>query len=197
MNPFTCSFLYKLGVTDILCDPEYKETVDPSSATLTMEKGGYRLYKIKPGVNRSFYMEKMSESASPLSADSSFSITRELKGAAFYPGNQFFSNGYISPVAVDRLSTVEYKSDRPLDTMYIQFRAYSSSDTVRIICMAKNIYGGDSVAKMYTYSNTNENVDKYLPLPCYNSYKIKAELHASAIADRACIHNLIFLRKKD
>jgi len=196
INQFSCSVLLKLGITDLLCNPEYKEPVDTAYASLTMEKDGYRLYKIKPQYAKAVFFENMGKYPQLIQlTDSSLHITKEMKGTEIYPGNQLIQVGYICPKAINQLSSITYTSNKPLDELNIQFRAYAPGDTLRIKCIGTSVNGADSTVKVYTYTASNEYNEKYLSLPCYKSGKIAFEMYSTQFTDRAFIRNLSLVIK--
>lgn len=196
LNQFTVGVLLQLGITDILCNPEYKQPIDPKWVDLTMEAEGYRLYKIKKQNIPSIYSENMGQYERALQqTDNSLHIEKDTVGVTFYPANELILTGYLSPRVVNKLSSITYTSNKPLDELEIEFRAYSSSDTLRIICSMEGTDKRDSLVKVYTYTNINEFNEKYVSLPLYQANKIKLELFASVFCDRTFIRNLLFIKR--
>jgi len=196
INEMTASFLSKLGITDILCNPEYKEPVDTNLLRLTIDKDGYRLYKIRRKSLPSMYVENMRQQEPTVQlTDTSLSITRQSEGAVFYPASEYVTIGYISPEKLNQWSSMTYTSNKGLDYLYIQFRTYTPQDTLQIECSRKDLHGKDSLLKIYTFVNYNEFNEKYTSLPLFKAEKIKFRLYSTFYIDRTFIRNLSFIKQ--
>lgn len=195
-NEMTASFLSKLGITDILCNPEYKESIDTNWVELTMAKDGYRLYKIRNQTLPSMYVENMRQNEPTVQqTDTSFFIAKQSEGAIFYPPSQYVPIGYISPQRISEWSSMTYTSNKGLDDLYIQFRTYTPQDTLLIECSRKDRQGRDSLVRSYSFVNSNEFNDKYTSLPLFKADKVKFRLYSAYFTDRTFIRNLTFIKK--
>lgn len=193
VNEFTTTLLNKIGVTHILCNPDYKEVMDTAFAKLIMQKDGYRLYKVKPAEKIEIYVENIQQwPALTNSIDSSLHIAKELKGIVLNPPNEITLTGNFSPEKINTASSLTYTSNKPLDKAYLQFRAYTETDTLQIQCIRSDVNKKDSVVKSYTFVNNIEYNNKFMALPLYDANKIIFRLRASSFTDRTWIRNLAF-----
>jgi hypothetical protein len=185
INEFTSALLNKIGVTHILCNPEYKEVIDTSYAMLMMEKEGYRLYKIKPVAAVSYYVDNIQQwPAITPSKDSSLRLKREINGIS--------SMENLNPEKIDTAGSITYTSNKPLHMAFIQFRAYGETDTLQMKCVRTEVNKKDSVIKTYTFVKKNEFDNTLMPLPLYEANKVIFRLRASEFKDRTRIKNLAF-----
>lgn len=197
VNEFTASMLNQIGVTHILCNPDYKEAMDTTYAKLITQKEGYRLYKIKASEKISFYVENIQQwPAMTNSKDSSLHIEKVLNGLILNPPNEITLTGNITPEKINTASSLTYTSNKPLHMAFLQFRAYAETDTFQIQCIGQDLNKKDSVIKSYTLVKNNEFDNRYMALPLYDANKIIIRLHASVFTDRTWIKNLAFTARE-
>ena len=195
LNGYSAGLLEQWGVTHILCDPDYKDPLDTAFADLVMEKDGYRLYRVKAGAvqHSVFYAENFTETGGmPQTNDSSFHVYTQLDKASFHDAGGSVPFGYLCPTDVKIPGVASFRSNKPLDKVEVEFRAYLPTDTVLIECIRRGVNDRDSVVRTYTYSNSGDYLDRYLSIDLNKASEVRFRMYSTGFADRALIKNIIF-----
>jgi hypothetical protein len=196
ITEFSSFLMSSIGVTHVLCNPGYTKQVDPKFAQLVMESKGYKLYKLTPVKQATFYRESISPWPKFNQIDESIlHIKKSLKGVSVNPANAQTLVANISPNEINKRSTIMYTSDSPLNKLYLKFRVYSQTDTLQIECFKRQSVGQDSLLKKYTFTNNSQFLKEYATLDLNKADKIQLTLYADVFPDRTFINDLFFVRK--
>jgi hypothetical protein len=197
INEFTSSLLVSIGVTHILCNPDYKKPMNSNFVSLVMKKDGYQLYEIKTKNKASFFMENISPWQKDFQTnDSLLHIKKTYSGVSFNPANEHTLVANISPKKTNEPSTITYTSNRPLKSLYFKFRTYSQTDTLKIECFKQKAGYTDSLLTTNIYTNNSNFLNDFAILNLHGADKIKFILYSSVFPDRTFIKDLILLDHK-
>lgn len=196
LNPVTQALLTSIGVTHIVAHPDYQVPLDTSFVQLEKNEKGIRLYKVKAAADVDLYMEPIAGWQKGFETFSNLiQLSKKGEGVAFNPANPHTIVANISPEKVNTPATLTYNAAQPLDSLYIKFRAYAPTDTLKVECFIAEKGKEDHLAQTYVFTNNSNYLKDFAILDLAKATKIKITLFATEFADRTFISDLIFINQ--
>ena len=199
LQSFAASVLNANGVTHLLCNPGYNQTINPAYADLILEKDGYKLYRLKPLRNELMFSEDILQpkKKNKPAPGNPLKVVRSLNGLVFNPTNPYSPIANMSPEKVNFWSNATYSSNRSMKTLYIRFRTYAATDSLQILCFKEAPdRKADSLVKAFNFSNTSEFLYKNAELDVSGATRIELKLYATEFPDRTFINKFSFTTVK-